>query len=220
MLLPILISLGVWQLHRATAKQHLIDQLAARSIQTPQWLNSPSASLPQYTPLQAQGHYDTDHIILLDNRIVNHQIGYDVFAPFLVSGSNQALLVNLGWIAKLNYKKENLNAFFQKNNPNIIKGIVQYPEHNLVLAQTDPPQTWPYLIEDVRLDPLSKILNRPLYTFVLLSTDAQGFNHHWNIITAISPQRHRGYAFQWFALALTLLILYIKVNLISNAKLK
>ncbi|MBS0349846.1 MAG: SURF1 family protein [Proteobacteria bacterium] len=217
MLLPILISLGVWQLHRATAKQQLINQLAIRSAQAPQRLTN-AESIPQYTPLQVPGHYDKDHIILLDNSIVNHQVGYDIVAPFLISGDNKILLVNLGWVSKQDYKRAKLNAFFQKNNPNMINGLVKYPEHQLVLAKTGPPQDWPYLVEDIRINTLSQILNRPLREFILLSTDASGFTHHWNIVTAISPQRHLGYAFQWFALAVTLLILYIKVNLVPHEK--
>src|ERR1700730_13641815 len=82
LLLPLLISLGFWQMHRAVAKQQLLNQFAMRSQQAPQPLADYE---PIYTPVQVAGNYDNAHPILLDNRIVNHLSGYDVLIPFIPS---------------------------------------------------------------------------------------------------------------------------------------
>ena len=83
LLLPLLLSLGFWQMHRAVAKQQLLNQFAQRSQQAPQPLADYE---PVYTPVQVTGYYDSAHPILLDNRIVNHQAGYDVLVPFIPDG--------------------------------------------------------------------------------------------------------------------------------------
>ena len=41
---------------------------------------------------------------------------------------------------------------------------------------------------------------------------SHGFERVWRPVRGIGPQRHRGYAFQWFSLALALLVIYVVVN--------
>lgn len=237
LLLPCLLFLGFWQLQRAVAKQQLLDQFALRSQQAPQPLQEHE---PLYTPVQITGHYDYAHIILLDNRIVNHQVGYDVLLPFIPDNSLQhAVLVNLGWISTLTSPpvgeagaKHRVRGVQTTTLPRsypspamlrtvtsptggevTIIGLAHRPEHNLVLAHPQTALQWPLLVEDIQLTQLSRFLNRPLYPFILLLSGNAGFTHHWDRITAITPARHRGYAVQWFALALTLTGLYVKLNM-------
>lgn len=98
LLLPLLLHLGFWQRQRAIEKQQIIDQFALRAHQAP----IPLANYyePVYTPVQVSGTYDKNHMILLDNRIINHQVGYDVLVPFIPSNGNPSILVNLGWVAQ------------------------------------------------------------------------------------------------------------------------
>ena len=44
-------------------------------------------------------------------------------------------------------------------------------------------------------------------------SESHGFAREWRPHRGIGPERHRGYAFQWFALAATLLAIYTFVNL-------
>lgn len=211
LLLPLLLSLGFWQLHRGTAKQRLLDQFALRSQQLPQPLANDE---PIYTPVQATGSYDNAHLILLDNRIVNHQVGYDVLVPFIPLHSQKAVLVNMGWISRQMMK----NGSFQQgleSNPISIVGLAEPPSHNLVLAEPKTDLHWPLLIENIRTEELSRVLDRPLYSFILLLND-KGFTHHWGIGVSVTPERHLGYAVQWFALALTLIFLYVRLNIHRN----
>ncbi len=211
-LLPLLLSLGVWQMHRATAKQQLLNQFAQRSRQAPQPLADYE---PVYTPVQVTGSYESEHPILLDNRIVNHRPGYDVLVPFIPSGESRAVLINLGWVPRNNPAFGNIfRSRIGASGVERVVGLVQTPQHNLVLAHPKTELHWPLLIEDIRLDSLSRILNRPLYPFILLLSDkGDDFTLHWEIAASVSPARHRAYAAQWFLLALTLLILYFKLNM-------
>ncbi len=210
LLFPLLLGLGCWQWHRAIFKQNLLDQFAQRSQQAPQEL---SHDAPNFTPIQVTGYYDTQHLILLDNRIINHQVGYNVFAPFKAQQDTQTvLLINLGWVPK-NWNLSTLPALLNQEKVTL-QGLAHKPQHNLVLAATHQTHLhWPLVVEDLRLNEISRILNRPLYPFVLLLSDRNGFAHHWDIVVSVTPARHRGYAVQWFSLALTLLFLYIKLNL-------
>jgi surfeit locus 1 family protein len=212
LLLPLLLFLGCWQWHRAEAKQQLLDQFAARSQQAPQPLADYE---PIYTRVQVTGHFDNQHLILLDNRIVNHQPGYDVLAPFIPEGGQGAVLVNLGW-APLSQAKKIVESAPVGNSRVTITGLAQPPEHNLVLAHPEADLSWPLLVEEIRLNVLSSLLNRPLHPFILLLSSTGGLVPHWGIVTSVTPARHRGYAVQWFALALALMILYLKLNIRRN----
>jgi surfeit locus 1 family protein len=215
-LLPFLLCLGGWQWHRAAVKQQRLDQFAQRAQQAPQPLTGHE---PVYTPVQVTGYYDVSHLILLDNRIVNHQVGYDVLAPFIPADGESAVLVNQGWIPRASCHSRvglplSCAALQISAGATVITGLTQAVEPSFLLAKPhlESEPRWPLLVEDVRLDALSHILNRPLYPFILLLSGHEGFVHHWEVIASVSPQRHRAYAVQWFGLALTLIVLYIKLN--------
>ncbi len=212
-LTPLLLSLGFWQLNRAVIKQQLLDQFSQRSKQLPQSL---AEHEPAYTPVKVSGNYDNAHAILLDNRIINHQLGYDVIIPFIPEDDKSVLLLNLGWVPKSRCESSQTCKNILNDLPKgkaEITGLAFTPEHNLVLAHPKSALQWPLIIEDIRFDELSRLLNRPLYSFTLLLPGGNGYISHWDIVTTMTPARHRGYAVQWFALALTLLILYFKLNL-------
>lgn len=214
-------------MHRAVAKQQLLDQFALRSQQQPRPLANNELV---YTPVQVTGYYDKAHPILLDNRILNHQVGYDVLIPFIPADGKPAILINMGWIPKsIDQRAPETGPVIPRGavrddkiaGPNdsltSVIGLVQFPEHNLVLAHPKTELRWPLLVEDIRIPELSQALNRPLYPFTLLLSGTGGFTHHWAIVTSVTPARHRGYAVQWFALALTLIIIYFKLNIRRSA---
>lgn len=210
LLFPLLLSLGFWQLHRAAEKQQRLDQFAARAHQPPKPL---SGHEPLYTPVTVTGHYDTQHAILLDNRIVNHQVGYDVLVPFLPLDHPSTLLVNMGWIPKSRSSAAFLSGRLPGDGVFQIVGLIQKPQHNFVLAHAREPLRWPWVIEDIKMTELRQALDRPLYPFILLLSSPGGFVPHWERVVSVSPERHVGYAVQWFALALTLVIIYFKFSI-------
>jgi len=54
---------------------------------------------------------------------------------------------------------------------------------------------------------------------ILMDADApDGFERVWQINVGFGPERHLGYAVQWFALAAAVLIIYVVVNLKRASK--
>src|SRR5690554_2492987 len=98
--LPILLSLGVWQLDRAGQKRLL-------QAQTEQQRHQPAIPLselqtttdPAWRALQLTGQFDPERIWLLDNRTRNGQAGVEVLQLFHDQPSNQLLVINRGWLA-------------------------------------------------------------------------------------------------------------------------
>jgi surfeit locus 1 family protein len=82
-----------------------------------------------------------------------------------------------------------------------------------MLGDEEPRQGWPYRIQRIQLERLAQELGYPLLPVVLLLDGEQsdGFVRDWHPL-AFGPERNVGYAFQWFGLALALLVIYIVVN--------
>src|SRR5690606_411480 len=94
LLLPLLISLGFWQLAREQEKLALEQQYEARREQLPQALDTLDAQRDlQYTQVWAEGEPDNAHLFLLDNRIHAGRAGYEVLVP---------LLTDSGWLVFIN----------------------------------------------------------------------------------------------------------------------
>ncbi len=56
------------------------------------------------------------------------------------------------------------------------------------------------------------------YIIELKPDQANGFIRDWSPVFYVTPQRNIAYAFQWFTMVLTLIIIYISVNLHRRPK--
>ncbi|SEF05922.1 Cytochrome oxidase assembly protein ShyY1 [Streptomyces sp. 2112.3] len=105
-LIPVMIKLGFWQLHRHEHKvaqnQLIASSLAARPVPVTE-LTAPGRSLPRHDmwrTVTATGTFDTAHEVVVRQRTAadEQSIGYYVLTP-LVLGDGRAVLVNRGWIS-------------------------------------------------------------------------------------------------------------------------
>jgi len=69
-------------------------------------------------------------------------------------------------------------------------------------------------LQHLDIDDLAEALQRDLlpYALVLDAGQPGALRYDWTYVEAMSPEKHRGYAIQWFGLALALLIIYIGTN--------
>ncbi|HVF35748.1 MAG TPA: SURF1 family cytochrome oxidase biogenesis protein, partial [Candidatus Saccharimonadia bacterium] len=75
----------------------------------------------------------------------------------------------------------------------------------LEFARGGPPPLWPRL----DLERLAQSLDEPIEPAIVRLDDAaaHGFDRAWQpLANTLPPERHRGYALQWFALAATVLV--------------
>jgi surfeit locus 1 family protein len=216
LLLPILLSLSYWQIQRAEQKRVLIATYQSRAQTIPlNWtqLNKPGDDW-QYHPIAVQGYYDNRHQFLLDNRSYQHQPGYEVLTPFLSEHGNQVLLVNRGWIIR-NPERRNLPTLPNITGLQTVRGILYSPPKPFLLSHVrEDTKRWPRRIQAIETNLLAEELTHPLYPFVvLLAPQAPaGFVRDWQPVT-LSPAKNWGYAVQWFALAVVLVIIFITLNI-------
>jgi surfeit locus 1 family protein len=211
--LPILISLGMWQWHRAEYKQALLDHYANQSgksaLTLDQALKDPEGY--RYFSLEVHGHYLNDKQFLQDNQFYQHQVGYYVLTPF-ITDSQQVILVNRGWVPKTIPQAE----LQLSSAPRILEGrVAAAPRRTFHLGDNLAANTtWPRSMQVIKIDELSKTLGQKLEPLILLlgPEQPQGFARDWQP-QGMPPEKHRGYALQWFAFATLLMVLFLALNL-------
>jgi cytochrome oxidase assembly protein ShyY1 len=103
-LIPTMIELGFWQLHRHEHKvalnQVISDSLSARPVPA-ESLTGPGRSVEHkdlYRRVTAKGTFDTADEVVVRRRInVDEVVGFHVLTPFVLD-DGRVLMVNRGWI--------------------------------------------------------------------------------------------------------------------------
>lgn len=213
LLLPLLLSLGFWQLRREDEKLALQEQYAARQRELPVALSAldPQADL-QYTQVEFSGEYDNTRHFLLDNRIHEGRPGYDLITP-LVTAEDSVVFVNRGWLPQGATRA-------QLPVPPAVEGRVTL--RGTVYVQVGTPFTlgaaesdtrWPRVIQSLEPQRMAQAAGYDagrLFPYsVRLAEGAPGaLVRDWPVVST-SPEKHRGYAVQWFAMAAALVALYL-----------
>ena len=207
--LPLLLVLGTWQLNRAAEKQALFDDFAAGGAAVA--LDADSAGLDglrRYARVQAAGHYLGERQFLLDNMVEDGQAGYRVLTPLLLA-DGVAVLVDRGWIPR-DFSTDVAPVISVAAAPRSISGkLDRLPRPGIQLATTLAPG-WPKVVQFPSRDELSQALGLRLVPGLVLLDAEQpdGFRRNWRP-SDFGPERHIGYAVQWFALAITLVVLFL-----------
>ncbi len=105
LLMPTMVELGLWQLHRHE-RQAADNDLISRSLAAPpvpvEKLTAPRAQVAardDFRAVTVTGHYDPAHQVVVRRRTSadDSQLGYYLVTP-LVMADGRAVLVNRGWI--------------------------------------------------------------------------------------------------------------------------
>jgi surfeit locus 1 family protein len=214
LLLPLCLRLGVWQLAREQEKLALQQSWEQRQQEIPVELRSLAAESDlQYRQVWMEGRYDNEHVFLLDNRIHEGQVGFEVVQPFRTS-QGQTVFVNRGWLAA-GVSRQDLPTPPVLEESVRVQGSVYVPVGDaLVLGQISPGPEWPKLIQTLDIAELARLsgieANDSLFGYsVRLAEATPGvLKRNWSVIST-TPEKHRGYAVQWFAMAAALVLLYL-----------
>lgn len=213
LIIAILIRLGFWQLERAEVKKQMLSKHRQFEQQRPHiWQPSQNAPM-QYQPIRVEGTFMST-VILYDNQHYQHQVGYHVISPLMVS-SHHVLLVDRGWVPA-HVNRRSLPSIKTPSHPILIEGQVYYPSKNSWLLGQNLEKVSANLLLVERIDTqlISQLLHKNVYPFIIRlgPREKHGFQREWAIVS-MPPERHHGYALQWFAMALIVLIGMIRLNM-------
>lgn len=216
-LLPLLIGLGFWQLARAEQKRTLLSAQEVRRQTPAQALGELKQSAdPSFRRVLLQGHFDVEHSILLDNRTRGGHAGVELLQPFYDQNSGLWLLLNRGWLA---WPDRRTPAVFTTPGGVVqLQAWVYVPLAASFQLQADQPSSaWPQLLTRVDAAALWQQLGRGGWPYELrLEPGPAAYQADWPVVV-MGPEKHIGYAVQWFALAVALCVLFVYFGFNSTA---
>jgi surfeit locus 1 family protein len=212
------VSLGNWQLGRAREKQALTASFMAGSASTVDAAGRGFETLDRYQHVRLRGRYDGARQVLLDNMpSAAGQPGYRVLTPLLRADGRGIVLVDRGWVP-LGATRAELPDVTVAAEEREVTGILDgLPVPGLRVGPAAAPGAgaWPrVLLFPTEADVESALGADVESRIVLLDPGAaDGFERKWRPALGFGPERHLGYAIQWFAFALVTVALFISLNL-------
>lgn len=207
-LLALLIGLGVWQWGRGVDKRELLAVYTARSEALPLTAVALQAVAdPAFRAVRLRGHFDADHSVLLDNSVRDGSAGVELLQPFEDQVSGLWWLVNRGWLP---WPDRRTPPVFSTPRQTLeVEATVYVPGATFQLHADPAGGDWPRLLTAVSAAALWPALGREGYGFEVRMRDGPGaYRLGWPAV-AMGPEKHFGYAVQWFAMAAALTLLYL-----------
>lgn len=211
--IALFIHLGNWQIARAHEKEAMfLQQKQQKDLPFVPWTSS-SKQPTQYQKLKLRGRYLLE-VFLLDNQHYLHQFGYHVLSPFELENGG-VVLVDRGWV-KGDMARKHLPEIPFSSKTRVVQGEAYFPSRKgITLGPIFEKKSESLgIIEKIDLKLASQILHKSVNPFIIRLEEKapDGFVRKWPVVS-MPPKRHYGYAFQWFAFAGVVLILYVILSI-------
>lgn len=213
--LPLTLLAGQWQLNRADEKREIADDYYGKQVAKPIAAEELAALVdPSWVRVELTGHYSRNSF-LLDNRVQQGKVGYEVLTPF-VTDSNQWFLINRGWVQGNALRTELPEISTPTQTVTLMGTVYTLPDKYRVVEEQLPTE-WPIVIQSYNFELIQQRIGHTLAAPLAIRLDdlqRGGYDIDWQVIN-IQPEKHTAYAVQWFGMAVALVIL----TLLSNSNL-
>lgn len=207
-LLAVFLSAGFWQVGRAHYKERMQAEIQAAAAEPP--IHAGAAMLvPEHAHLrrlEARGTWVPERTVLIDNKIRDGVVGYEVVTPLRLAEGEAYLLVNRGWIRAPQLRSE-LPQITTPPGLVSVEGVARIPTHRFIELGKDVVSgpVW----QNLTIERYTEWSKLPVQPVMLYQQDAHEGPANDGLLrvevapeaSAINADRHRGYALTWFSLA-------------------
>lgn len=220
--LIVLVNLGLWQLRRLEQRQALNASILA-GLNAPVTVLTGQAVEPaelQRRRVSVSGTFDNEAAVIILNRPFQGRPGVHLVTPLRITGSDQAVLVDRGWIPLADAEAEKWRSYDLAGEVTV-NGVAYpgqaQPEGYLTLSDPTPVPGQNRLDRWFRIDieRMQAQLPYPLLPIFVEQSPEAGTaagelpRQEDNINVTLDQGPHLGYAIQWFSFALILVITYV-----------
>ena len=219
------IALGNWQQGRAAQKLAVQEKLATLATEVPLPLGAaltPASGL-EYRRVSVTGEFVAAWPLFLANRPMAGRPGYYLVMPFKIAGSNTHVLVMRGWLPRAaEYGK--LPAFGTPAGATTIDGIVVASAGHVMDLGDAAPLAPGAIVQNIDLTQAAKASGLVLQPFFVQQTGPDEPGEVDDMLLRVWPSpssgidKHRGYAFQWYALAAMAILFFVITGFRSGSR--
>ncbi len=207
----VMIRLGVWQMDRLAQRRAFNAEITLRLQAPPLTLGASPQNLEdpaslKYRSVIVRGEFDYSQEIALVNQNWQGQPGVHLVTPLIIEGSEQAVLVDRGWIPDADAAPENWPLReYAEPRPVEVRGTVWLADSKLATmgdgAASDRTWFW------VDVDGIQAQVSYPLLPFYVQQSPQPGraaLPYRIEPDAQLSEGRHLEYVITWFSLAAVL----------------
>jgi cytochrome oxidase assembly protein ShyY1 len=215
------ISLGHWQTRRAEEKLAIEQAILARSQLAPLDAASlkPGQQPEEFRRIVADGEFLADWPLYLENRPHGAQSGFYLLMPLRIAGSDDVVLVARGWFARDAADRTRIPAVPVPEGRQRIEGSVR-SHATRVMQLGDAAAVKPgAILQNLDTSGFAAASGLHTQTFIIEQRNdtSDGLIRDWPAPSA-GVDKHRGYAFQWYALAAAAFLFYLITGIRSASK--
>lgn len=217
------VSLGQWQDRRAAGKIAIAHKLQQRAAAAPQPIGAEplDAAAVEYSRLTVSGEFVRDWPLFLDNRPLNGRAGFYLLMPFKISGSKMHVLVARGWLPRNSAEREKLPPFDTPAGTVTIEGVAKSAIGHIMQLGTAPAIKPGAIVQNIEVAQVSAASGLALQPFFLEQAGAAApgelLVRDWPA-PSLGVEKHQGYAFQWYALAVMALLFFVLTGIRRGTK--
>jgi surfeit locus 1 family protein len=207
------VSLGQWQDRRAAEKIALQQRLAAAAAEAPLTIGAalvPAGPL-EYRHVRVSGQFVAGWPLYLNNRPQDGRAGFYVLMPLRIAGSDIHVLVARGWLPRT-ADAASVPPYPTPRGDVTVDGIVKTGIGHIMQLGTPEPVKPGAIVQNIDPAAFAQASGLTVQPFFIEQSDpapaADGLVRHWPA-PSLGVEKHQGYAFQWYALAVMALLFFV-----------
>lgn len=210
------LSLAQWQQRRAEEKIARAARLEAGNLAAPLALTAApllpvDAEAIEYRRVTVTGHFVPAWTVYLDNRPYKGQAGLHVLTPFRIDGSSMHVLVAQGWLPRNNADRTHIADYTTPTGTVTIQGIARLNAGHVMQLGTAAPLAPQAIVQNADIAQLAQANGLAFQPLLVEQTGPVSGTlpvRDWPA-PDLGADKHRGYAFQWLALALMAFLFFV-----------
>lgn len=204
--------LGQWQTRRALEKESIEQKLLTRANAAPIVLDGRVEILDEieYRRVKLIGQFVSEWPIYLDNRPYKGGAGFYVLMPFKLANSPVHVLIARGWTPRNNNARSKLPVLLTPDGTVEVQGLVRRNPGRLLQLGPEAPLLPHAIVQNMDIATFAVASKLEMKPFLVeqLSDAADGLVRDWPRPSS-GAEKHRAYAFQWYALAVMAFLFFV-----------